>query len=259
MVKTVWLSSLGSSEETVKNLISQLRAYGLEVKGHFWEDDVKKMAWAKPREELIKPDVALWIILAAPENLVNPSIRYGLSLLTLTVQAKRGLSFPIVILLLQGEPPSTETLPMPLKGVDFLSLTDPGMAAKLVTKIHTPVKETALEYRIDTYGNPQIGQWIEVGPMNLLWPGAMFGIAEGEITFHAVGPKGGLPSQTVLRYPLKGLKLNLGGKEYIAWAVQNEIDSETSYFVKIEGSPESFLFGPYSTQEEAEVYVIKTK
>jgi hypothetical protein len=259
MVKTVWLSSLGSSEETVKNLISQLRAYGLEVKGHFWEDDVKKMAWAKPREELIKPDVALWIILAAPENLVNPSIRYGLSLLTLTVQAKRGLSFPIVILLLQGEPPSTETLPMPLKGVDFLSLTDPGMAAKLVTKIHTPVKETALEYRIDTYGNPQIGQWIEVGPMNLLWPGAMFGIAEGEIIFHAVGPKGGLPSQTVLSYPLKGLKLNLGGKEYIAWAVQNEIDSETSYFVKIEGSPESFLFGPYSTQEEAEVYVIKTK
>ena len=259
MVKTVWLSSLGSSEETVKNLISQLRTYGLEVKGHFWEDDVEKMSWAKPREELIKPDVTLWLIVASLEKLVNPSIRYGLSLLTLTVQAKRGLSFPMVILLLQGDPPPTDTLPMPLKGADFLSLTDPSMAAKLVTRIHTPVKETPLEYRIDTYGNPQIGQWVEVGPMNILWPGAMFGVSDGEITFHAVGPKGSLPSHAVLRYPQKGLKLNLSGKEYNAWAVQNEIDSETSYFIKIEGSPESFIFGPYSTREEAEVYVIKTK
>ncbi len=58
---------------------------------------------------------------------------------------------------------------------------------------------------------------------------------------------------------MNGLKLNLGGKQYIAWTVQNEIDSETSYFVKVEGSPESFIFGPYSTQEEAEVYVMKTK
>ena len=31
MVKTVWLSSLGSSEETVKNLVSQLRTYGLII------------------------------------------------------------------------------------------------------------------------------------------------------------------------------------------------------------------------------------
>lgn len=259
MVKTVWLSSLGSSEETVKNLISQLRTYGLEVKGHFWEDNVEKMAWAKPRGELIKPDVTLWLILASLGNLVNPSIRYGLSLLTLTVQAKRGLSFPTVVLLLKGEPPLAETLPMPLKGIDFLSLTDPGMAAKLVTRIHTPVKETPLEYRIDTYGNPQIGQWFEVGPMNSTWSGAMFGVAEGEILFQAVGPRGSLPDQSVLHYPLKGLKLSLGAKEYIAWAVQNEIDPKTSYFVKVEGLPSSILFGPYSSQEAAEVYVLTIK
>ncbi len=258
MLKTIWLSSLGSSEEAVKNLISQLKTYGLEVKGHFWEDDVGKMAWAKPREELIKPEVTLWLILASPESLANPSIRYGLSLLILTVQAKRGLSFPTVILL-QGEPPSLETLPMPLRGVDFLSLKDPGMAAKLVVKVNAPGKTIPSDYRIDTYGNPQIGQWVEVGPTNTIWSGAMFGVADGEIIFHAVGPKGSLPSQSVLQYPVKGLKLDLGGRQYIAWAVQNEIDSETSYFVKIEGSPESFLFGPYATQEEAEVYVIRTK
>jgi len=56
---------------------------------------------------------------------------------------------------------------------------------------------------------------------------------------------------------LKGLKLSLGEKEYSAWAAQNELTPETSYFVKIQGAPESLLFGPYSTQEEAELYVLK--
>jgi hypothetical protein len=259
MMKSIWLSSLVSSEEVVKNLISQLRPYGLEVKGHFWEDNLEKKTWAKPRDELIKPDVTLWLILASQENLESPSLRYGLSLLSLTVQAQRGISFPIVILCTEGKVPSSETLPTPLKGVDFLSHSDPSMAAKLVVKINTPAKAIPSEYRIDTYGNAQIGQWIEVGPSTESWPGAMFGVAGGEIIFHAVGPKGSLPNQSVLNYPLRGLKLNLGEKEYTAWAAQNPITPETSYFVKIEGFPESFIFGPYSTQEEADVYVVKTK
>ncbi len=259
MMKTVWLTSLFTSEDVVKNLISQLRTYGLEVKGHFWEDDLEKMAWAKPRDELIKPEVMLWLILATQENLQKPSLRYGLSLLSLTVQTKRGISFPFVILLTEGEGPPPDTLPTPLKGVDFLSLSDPSMAAKLVVKVNTPLKSISSDYRIDTYGNPQIGQWIEVGPSTESWPGAMFGVAGGEITFHAVGPKGSLPSQSVLHYPLKGIKINLGEKEYTAWAAQNPINPETSYFVKIEGFPDSFLFGPYSTREEAEVYVLKLK
>jgi hypothetical protein len=87
----------------------------------------------------------------------------------------------------------------------------------------------------------------------------MFGVAGAEIAFHAVGPKGSLPTQSSLRYPLKGIKLNLGGKEYIAWAVQNEIPSDISYFVKLEGFPESILFGPYATEEEADVFVVQLK
>jgi len=258
-MKTLWLSSIIHSEEKVRNLIAQLKTYGLEVKGHFWEDENSKMAWAKVREELIRPEVTLWLILTSGENLKNPSIRYGLSLLTLTVQAKRGISYPIIILLDDGEIPSAEILPTPLKGCDSLSLTDPAMAAKLVVKVNTPVKEIHLDYRLDTYGNPHIGQWLEVGPFHTTWPGVMFGVEGAEITFHAVGPKGFLPEQSTLHYPLKGLKLNLGQKEYTAWAAQNELNSETSYFVRIEGFPESILFGPYSTEKEAEVFVVQLK
>jgi hypothetical protein len=258
-MKTLWLTSVIDSEEKVKNLIAQLKTYGLDVKGHFWEDEIGKMAWAKPREELIKPEISLWLMLASSENLKSPSIRYGLSLLTLTIQAIKGISFPILFLIAEGEIPSAETLPTPLKGCDLLSMTDPSMAAKLVVKVNTPVKEIVPEYRLDTYGNPHIGQWIEVGPCNRSWPGAMFGVSGAEITFHAVGPKGSLPTQSSLRYPLKGMKLNLGGKEYTAWAAQNEIPSDISYFVKLEGFPESILFGPYSTEEETDVYVVQLK
>jgi hypothetical protein len=87
----------------------------------------------------------------------------------------------------------------------------------------------------------------------------MFGVAGAEITFHAVGPTGSLPPKTVLNYPMQGLKLEMGGKEYLAWAAQNELNAETSYFVKVEGYPESILFGPYSTEQEANVFVVGLK
>ena len=256
-MKTIWLTSIPRAEDKVKNFMSQMKTYGLQVQGHFWEDNLEKMAWVGPREEMVKPEVSLWAILADPEQLKTPSIRYGLSLLAITVQAKRGLSFPILILLEGKEPLPAESLPTPLKGADLLSSSDPGMPAKLVAKVHSPVKEVPVEYRLDVYGTPQIGQWFEVGPTKDAWPGAIFGVAGAEITFHAVGPKGTLPSQSTLNYPLKGLKLNLGGKEYTAWAAQNPLDPKTSYFVQVKGPPSGLLFGAYSQDEEAELYVIK--
>jgi len=257
MAKTVWLTSLVRAEDEIRKLIAQMKSYGLEVKGHFWEDNIEKMAWMSAREELVKPDVALWLIMGANENLLSSSIRYGLSLLAVSLQAQRGLSFPIVFLLNQGTPLSSENLPTSLKGADFLLSSDAGMTAKLVAKVHTPPRPISSEYRLDVYGSPQIGQWFEIGPAEDTWPGAMFGVSGGEITFHAVGSKGSLPSQTVLHYPLKGLKLALGEKEFVAWAVQNEINTQTSYFLKVEGFPESIIFGPQAAQEEAEVYVVK--
>ncbi len=258
MVKKIWLSSLVRAEEEIKKLITQMKTYGIEVNGHFWEDNLANMAWMSPREELIKSEVALWLILADAKSLTAPSIRYGLSLLAITAQANRGLSFPIIILM-EGAPPPAEDLPTSLRSVEFLSITDSALPAKLVAKVHAPWPKVSPEYRLDVYGNAQIGQWFEIGPTQNSWSGAMFGISEGEITFHAVGRKGFLPERAVLNYPLKGIKLNLGEKEYVAWAAQNEINSQNSYFVRVKGFPNSILFGPYSQGEEAEVYVVNIK
>ncbi|MDY7033306.1 MAG: hypothetical protein SVY10_15545 [Thermodesulfobacteriota bacterium] len=256
-MKKVWLTSLSSSNETVTKLISHLKTYGLEANGHFWEDNLEELAWIKARDRLIDSSIIFWAILASDENLNTPTIRYGLSLLTIAVQAQRELSFPIFIIQTEGEDLSPDTLTTVLKGVDVLSASDTSLGAKLVAKTHAPPKEISPEYRLNIHGNAHIGQWFEVGPYNLPWSGAIFGVNCGEITFHAVGPKGSLPKDSVLNYPMKGMRLILDEKEYVAWSVQNEVDFQTSYFVKVKGFPKSVIFGSYSTEKEAELSFIE--
>jgi hypothetical protein len=220
---------------------------------------LKKMAWMAARENLLDTNVSMWGILGSDKELLVQDTLYGLSLLAITVQAQRGLHFPVTILQTQGALVSSEQLSTPLKGADVLPVSGGGIGAKLVAKAHTPPKSLSAEYCLDIYGNEQIGQWFEVRPAQSSWHGVMFGVTGAEITFHAVGPTGSLPKKTVLNYPMQGLKMEMGNKKYTAWATQNELNAETSYFVKVEGYPESVLFGPFSAEAEADVFMVKLK
>lgn len=257
-MKKVWLSSLVKAEDVVKKFIGQLKPYGLAANGHFWEDDLDKMTWIGPRVELLDAETSLWAILGSADKFQESSVRYGLSLLATTLQAQKGHAFPIFVLLTEGslEP---EALPTSLRNAQVLTLTDPGLGAKLVATVHRPPTESQSEYRLDVYGNAQIGQWFEVGPVEGAWSGAMFGISEGDITFQAVGPKGSLPSQSTLNYPMQGLKMSLGDREFTAWAVKNQIEPASSYFVKVEGHPEHILFGAFSDEDQTDVFVVDLK
>lgn len=260
MKKSIWMTSLGRSENTVKKLYGKIGSYGLEVKGHFWEDDLGKMAWIGPREELLKPETAAWVVVGSREELSSPSIRYGLSALSITVQAQRGAGFPVMLLHPRGEAVDAGTLPTPLRSMEPLPADDPGLGPKLVAKAHAPAKAAPpREYRLDVYGNPQIGQWFEVGPNDGTWKGAMLGVCGAEIIFHGVGPSGMLPSRSTLEYSVRGMKIDFGEKQYVAWAVQNEIGPRTSYFAKVSGAPDSLLFGAYAAGDDAEVYVATLK
>lgn len=257
-MKKVWLSSLGRAEDVVKRFIGQLKPYGLAANGHFWEDDLDKMAWIGPRQELLDADTSLWGILGSADDFAQPSLRYGLSLLATTMQAQKGHAFPILVVLTEGslEP---ETLPTSLRNAQVISMSDPGLGAKLVAMVHRPAAQSRSEYRLDVYGNAQIGQWFEVGPAGGAWSGAMFGVSDGDIIFQAVGPKGSLPSHSTLNYPMQGLRMTLRDNEFTAWAVKNEIDPASSYFVKVEGHPSVILFGSFSDEEETDVFVVDLK
>jgi hypothetical protein len=254
--KKVWMSLLEKDENLARKMMGQVASYGLAVNGHFWSNVMDKMEWMGPRKELLDPAVALLLIVGTRTNLADPNTRFGLSLLSLTVQAGRGNGFPTFILY-GGEAPDLEDLPTPLKHAHLISASA-AFGPKLVARANMPFQPTPTEYRFDVYGIPGIGLWLEVGPAGETWKGVMAGVSGGDIDAHGVGPKGQLPTgKMVLNYAQKGLKINLGTKEYTAWAVQNELDPNTSYFFRATGQPDSIIFGPFAHDDQAEVFSLR--
>ena len=236
--------------------MTSLGTYGLEIDGHFWEDDLEKMAWCKPRSELLDEAVQLWMIHGSSASLAAASVRYGLSLLALTLQAARGLDFPVVVLQEGQSAVEPASLPTPLAGCSVLKAAE-AYGAKTVARLHRPVARTFPPYRLDVYGVPQVGQWFEVGPRDQTWQGAIFATSAEGISLHAVGKAGQLPERCTLNYPQKGLRLMIGSREFDGWAVQNELDSQSSYFVKVDSRPESILFCPYATDDQTQAFIIE--
>ncbi|AGF79228.1 hypothetical protein UWK_02692 [Desulfocapsa sulfexigens DSM 10523] len=256
MQKKIWLSAFNCSQETVQSVMGKLQSYGLAADGHFFTDDLDKMAWAAPRKQLVDHNVSMWLLVTSAESLQQPSFRYGLAMLALGVQAERGQDFPIVILQIGEDTIQPDTLPTPFANVKILPLANESYAAKLIAIVHTPLHKIQSEYRMDVYGIPNIGQWFEVGPLKGNWKGAIFGVSDGEIKLHAVGPAGQLPEKTVLNYPQQGLEITMGDQKFTAWGVQNEIDSSSSYYLKVAGSPKKIMFCPYSSEEETEAFIV---
>jgi hypothetical protein len=257
-MKNIWITSLAHDQERVQKTMTMLQTYALDANGHFWEDDLKKMAWIGPREQLINTDTALWLLLSNDKDLASPSVRYGLSMLALCVQSARSHGFP-VMLVHEGQIPAAGTLPTPFQGAEILAADNPALGAKIVAAANTPPKKVSTDYRLDVYAMPQLGQWFEVGPVDTVWEGAMFGVCGAEIDAHGAGPAGQLPQKAVLEYPMQGLKMTFGETEYTAWAVKNRLESYSSYFLRVKDEPESVLFGPFPEEDDADVYVLRLK
>ncbi len=239
MKKTVWITVLDHDEEKARELYQSMSTYGLDAQGHFWTDDLEKMTWAGAREDLMRKETALWLIAGTAKSFESESVRYGLSMLAVSVHAMRGHGFPILIAPRDGEI-NVESLPTPLKSAEVLPASGSSIGPKIVAKANMPIKKVHAEYRMDVYALPGAGQWFEVGPdAGHSWKGVMFGVLDGEISAHGVGAKGQIPEKCVLEYQQQGLKLQMGEKEYVAWAVQNEISENDSYYIGVKGSPSS--------------------
>jgi hypothetical protein len=256
-MKKVWITALERDEARVSLMMKIVKQYGLDGNGHFWVDDLKNMAWLSPRDELLDASNAMWIILTSGEELSKEPVRFGLSLLALSIQAKRGNGFPIALVETKGRI-DVEMLPTPLQGSNALSMNDPSIGAKLIAQANLPAAGEKPVYRFDIHAHPALGLWFEVGPsQGHIWSGALFGVQGGEIDSHGIGASGSLPEKAVLEYPVKGLKLQLGEKEFTAWAVQNVLNDDSSYFVRVQKTPQSLVFGSYVQEDDIEVNVLK--
>lgn len=258
--KTIWITACGLPDEKLRQAASRLERYGLRIAGHIWVDDPERFAWQRALAPIVDRQTAAWLIAASGRALATPSIRYGLSLLALGVQARRGMAFPTMILVeAEGADAAASGLPTPLAGAAVIPLESTAMEARITARIHAAGPAAAAAYRLEVHGLEQAGQWFEVGPANGSWEGVMFGAAGAEIDLHAIGPKGSLPQRAVLERPLKGIGLDFDGISFTAWAAANRLSGAESYFVRLSGCPEAIAFGPFSETESADLFMVRLK
>lgn len=257
MSKSVFISILEKDEAKGKGLFQTVTRYGLGVNGHFWSDNLEKMEWAGPIAELDKPEVGVWLIKGGKAGYENPDIRFGLAMLAAAVQARRGHGFPVLCICDDGEL-DPDTLPTMLRSAEVVE--ESRLGARLAARANMPVRKVEPEYRFDLYALPGLGLWLEVGPApGHRWSGALLGVCNADIGAHGVGPAGQLPEKCVLNYPMKGLKMELGEREYLGWAVKNDLGENESYYVKVTGTPEALIFGEFPEGDDAEFFSLQLK
>jgi hypothetical protein len=257
--KKVWVSWIAGPETKANpaTVIQALQKNGMLGAGSPWINNNAKLAWAEVLTIVSDASQSdAWVIAAAAASLKTKDIRYALSLVAETARQRRGAGYPIVMLGID-ELPQTDQLPLLLRECVVYRASDTAWAAKLVAAFFKKGATRGQDFFFAAHGAEYLGQWIEIGPRQGSWNGAMFGVAEGaKITHHAVGPRGALPERTVVEYPLRDMKVAVGGAEYTAWAVKNQVGADQSYFVKIEGSPASVICGAHPENPDAEVSVV---
>ncbi len=256
----IWITWLPPEEEgapSPQGVVAALQKYGHATGGAPWVDKLEQMAWTATGLTLLDPEAAdVWLVAGRRSDWERPAVRTGLALAAAMVQGTRGHRFPIVAVGLDFLPEAA-TLPTPLASALCLDATKPAWGIKIGPGLKRFATLPDPEYRLAITAEPHIGLWMEVGPRGGEWAGAMFGVSGGDaiLTQQAVGPKEELPSRTVLEYPMNGIELTAGDHEYTACAASNRIDPATSYYVKIDATPERILFGPHP-DSDGEVYVV---
>jgi hypothetical protein len=258
--KRVWLSWLPDDQEptTVKDIVQILSRSGLDVDGAGWNRDLKQVGWlqtAQPLTEIDKADV--WLIAGHTADFTNQAVRYGLSLASVTVAAKRGA--PLATILASTDA-GLDDVALPSFLADSRRLGPPIAAwgAKTIAAAMRPVSAAdKLPFRLSVIAHPSLGHWFEIGPKDgESWSGALLGVDDGEITHQGVGANGALPEHCTLEYPSQGLKVETGGRTYTCWSVKNEMSAGTSYFARVVGSPAHLLLGEHPDADESEMWVL---
>jgi hypothetical protein len=261
--KTVWITAFNKDKDAARvGAVSQiLKRYGLATQGHFWVDDPAKLAWRVGLDALNAARADLWLVLVDAAELAKPSVRYGLSLFAASLREARGAGFPVVLSAPDGV--NADVIPALLADATILAEGNAAWPAKIVARANLAKAGTAPDYRFEVVGEEQLGQWFAIGPREGEWTGVVFGVHggagsnEAKIDFQAVGPRGALPEKTVLEFAQEGLTLQVGEREFSAWALRNRLGPGEAYYARVRGTPESVLFMPYTEDNEADATILQ--
>lgn len=257
-MQKILFTSLQTSRDEAEQLAYPLfKNYGMDIDIHSWKTFPEEFAWAEVLEIITSGKYGMWVPILSRSSLDDPEYCYMLSAALLGIKSAMGNDFSAALVGLMSENDINKPLPFLLRFLPFFEAGLSTLGPKLIALYHKKNRFINEEYRLGLHGNKHIGQWFEVGPVAKIWKGITFGVCEGsEILFQAVGPVGRLPEKSTLHYPMQGIKLKLGNKNYSAWAVKNDLGDDSSCYIKVKGEPKSIVFSPFMDEDEVEMYQI---
>lgn len=252
--KKLFVAQLSDDRELSDHIGRTAARYGVETSGVAWKEEPGKPIWGEVASMIMKGGCdGLLLAGKRDEWLADAETRAHISLAAFKASILMGPSFALFAML-DAFP---ETWPTPFAGVATVERDKlgPRLAAKLGMRKSVP----ALDYRLDVHPLPVgDGMVVELGPPEgKEWRGALLAIrGGGDISHHTVGPKGAPPDRGVVEYAMKGLKLELSGEEFTGWAVHNRLDSDSSYYVRVAGTPLGLAFGELPGGDAGELFAM---
>lgn len=254
--RSVWMISIGDTEAAAQLTASQLRIYGLSIKGQKWPLG-EKQAWIVSAQEAAAAGAGLIILVVSSEQFQEPTLRRQLALFRLFLQTLARSNIDGLIIL--TDPANISAIKCDLPGTGLLSdfeiVQSAGWQAKAVARLHAP-RKSKWPVRFGLFAQEKLGLWLEVKPLpNETTSGCMVGVSgqDADISFHAAGVAGQLPERSMNEFEMKGIEFETVGHTFKAWALQNIFSSNDSYYVRINGEPDLLAIGTVSAGEISDV------
>jgi|SRR5690606_27593291 len=254
--KCAWFINLDEDDTAARLTATQLGPYGLTVKGQRWPAEDK--AWLASAQEAADAGAAVVLVIGSPARQADRTVRRSLALFRLALQTRLGRTVNGFTLLTGESDQAGNPAANPAVLGDYLPLDGTRWQAKVVARAHAPVAPS-WPARLGLHAHERLGIWLETHPApGQTASGALVGVAgnAAKIDFHAVGPAGRLPDRTVNEYELQGIQFEAGGQAFDAWGLRNTLPPGDSYYVRLDGEPDTLAIGSLPAGELEAVSLI---
>jgi hypothetical protein len=220
---------------------AELRSVGFATFAITWKElDSQQNGWIQILPPLDDPTVTAWAIVGKVADFTD-EIRSKIALLTLALTRQKP---PLTAFILTDEE-GFHDAPYVLNHVRVFG-HNKKYAAKLMALRTRPEEFQELPFHVKSHLDPLIGTWLEIGPPDgEVWSGFMAGVTQAEVVAFGVGPRGVLPKTSTLQFPQLGIKGTLGELPLSACAAKNELTTEVSCYMRLEGSPSLVVCAEY--------------
>ncbi len=250
---SVLLTLLERNEPLARQLGEEISRLGADVQAHFWNDRPDAQVLAQMVKELCSPDLNAWVI-AGSMNSFSTETMSALSLLAIAARnAREQTDAAELAVVISPSGVASLRLPKPLANAKVVST---GLGGRVIAAAATAKPYDPLPYRLNFLPLHGLGMWLEAGPTRDPWDGVLLGTRGCSPDAHGVGQSGIIPLRCTLKYPVTGMKIEASSGTFTAWGIANILTPAESYFTRLDGLPETIMFGPFPKGDDPDLYVL---